>query len=203
MSIQFRKNLAVVTAEGLPQLVEWLAQHDGQAFRLKAIRGEAYFQALGPEDEACRVPVNITSKAPGKLKLISNFAATPFELDGLAYGSIEAFWQGLKFPEEEKRRELAPLHGASAKDAGFYAPKSDTIIYAGQTVRVGTWEHWQLMERATVAKFEQNAEARETLLSTGERPLTHQMKNDSRTIPGAILAEIWMRCRAALRRSRR
>jgi hypothetical protein len=89
MSIQFRKNLAVVTAENLPQFVEWLEQHKRQVFRLKAIRGEAYFQALGREDEACRVPINITSKSPGNLKLISNFAATPFELDRLGYGSIE------------------------------------------------------------------------------------------------------------------
>jgi Trypsin-like peptidase domain len=136
MSIQFRKNLAVVTAENLPQFVEWLEQHKRQVFRLKAIRGEAYFQALGREDEACRVPINITSKSPGNLKLISNFAATPFELDRLGYGSIEAFWQGLKFPDETKRREMAPFHGAKAKDAGFYAPKLDAIVYAGQTVRV-------------------------------------------------------------------
>jgi hypothetical protein len=147
MSIQFRKNLAVVTVDDLPQLAAWLAQHSGQVFRLKAVRGDAYFQALGPEDEACRVPINITSKAPGNLKLISNFAATPFALDGLDYGSIEAFWQGLKFPDEANRRELAPLHGARAKDA---ADASD---------------------------------------------------EDSRTIPGAILAEIWMRCRTSLRRS--
>jgi predicted NAD-dependent protein-ADP-ribosyltransferase YbiA (DUF1768 family) len=203
MTIQLRKNLAVVTAENLPELVAWLEQHDGQVFRLRAIRGEAFFQALGPEDEACRKPVNITSRSPGNLKLISNFAATPFELDELRYGSIEAFWQGLKFPDEAKRREMAPLHGAKAKDAGFYAPKSDTVIYAGQTVRVGTWEHWQLMERATVAKFEQNHDAREALLATGARPLTHRMKNDSRTIPGANLAEIWMRCRESLKRAPR
>jgi predicted NAD-dependent protein-ADP-ribosyltransferase YbiA (DUF1768 family) len=55
------------------------------------------------------------------------------------------------------------------------------------------------MGRATIAKFEQNANAREALLSTGDRPLTHQMKNDSKTIPGAILAEIRMRTRAGLR----
>jgi predicted NAD-dependent protein-ADP-ribosyltransferase YbiA (DUF1768 family) len=202
MNIVFRKNLAVITPQDLPELAEWLTQHEGQVFRLRAIRGAAFFQALGLEDEACRTPINITSKSPGDLKLISNFAPTPFELDGLGYGSIEAFWQGLKFPDEEKRRELAPLHGANAKDAGFHAPPSDTIVYAGQTVRVGTFEHWQLMKRATYAKFEQNDNARETLLSTGDRPLTHRMKTDSRTIPGAILADIWMGCRATLRRLR-
>jgi predicted NAD-dependent protein-ADP-ribosyltransferase YbiA (DUF1768 family) len=53
--------------------------------------------------------------------------------------------------------------------------------------------------RATIAKFQQNTNAREALLSTGDRPLTHQMKNDSKTIPGAILAEIRMRTRAGPR----
>ncbi len=43
-----------------------------------------------------------------------------------------------------------------------------------------------------VAKFQQNNDAREALLATGERPLVHQMKNDSRTIPDVILAEISM-----------
>lgn len=202
MSIQLRKQLAVVPAQDLPQLADWLERHDGDVFRLKAIRGDAYFQALGPEMEACRVPINISSRAPGTLRLISNFAHTPFVLDGLDYGSIEAFWQGLKFPEEARRREIAPLCGAKAKDAGFYAPKSDAIVYAGMIVRVGTWDHWQLMERATLAKFDQHAEAREALLATGNRPLSHQMKLDSRTIPGVILADIWMRTRATLRRSR-
>jgi hypothetical protein len=95
-------------------------------------------------------------RAPGALKLISNFADQPFVLDDLDYDSIEAFWQGLKFPGEAQRRDIAPLHGAMAKDAAFYAPKADTVIYAGQVIRIGVWEHWQLMERATIAKFEQS-----------------------------------------------
>ena len=173
---RFEKKICLNLADGLGSI--W-----GRSSSSRRYEAKLSFQALGPEDEACRLPINITSKAPGNLKLISNFAATPFELDGLRYGSIEAFWQGLKFPDEARRRELAPLHGAKAKDAGFSAPQADTIIYAGQTVRVGTWEHWQLMERATVAKFAQNVTARDVLLSTGERPLMHQMKNDSRTIP--------------------
>jgi hypothetical protein len=57
--------------------------------------------------------------------------------------------------------------------------------------------------RAATAKFEQNTSAREALLSTDDRPLTHQMKNDSKTIPGAILAEIQMRTRASLRQPTR
>lgn len=199
MPTGFRKDLAVLDPGDFPGLAEWLARHDGQVFRLKSIRGEAFFQSLGAEDDARRTPINITSKSPGELRLISNFAHTPFTLDGLDYASIEGFWQGLKFPEEERRRALAALVGSAAKDAGYYAPKADAILYRDQLLRVGTWEHWQLMERASMAKFEQNRAALEVLLSTGERPLTHRVKPDSRTIPGVILADIWMRCRAELR----
>ena len=129
------------------------------------------------------------------LRLISNFALTPFVLDALPYASIEGFWQGLKFPDEVNRRRLAELNGSEAKDAGLYAPKADHVAYLGQDIRVGTWDHWQLMERACRAKFEQNEEAAQALISTGARPLIHRMRNDSRSIPGVIMAEIWMRIR--------
>jgi hypothetical protein len=44
-------------------------------------------------------------------------------------------------------------------------------------------------------------EAREALLSTGDRPLTHRVRRDSTTIPGAIMAEFWMRIRRSLRKA--
>jgi predicted NAD-dependent protein-ADP-ribosyltransferase YbiA (DUF1768 family) len=55
------------------------------------------------------------------------------------------------------------------------------------------------MRRACRAKFAQNEHAREALLATGERPLVHQVPRDSRTIPGVIMAEIWMALRSELR----
>ena len=198
MQVELRRNLAHLVGEGDPAFSDWLAEHDGHVFRLKLIRGEAYFQGLGPEAVACREPINVTSRAPLPFRLISNFAATPFTLDGRDYGSVEAFWQSLKFPDDERRREIAPLHGPKPKDLAFHAPASDVIAYEGQTIRVGTWDHWQLMERACSAKFEQHAGARDALLATGQRPIVHEMKRDSRTIPGAIMAQIWMRCRARL-----
>jgi predicted NAD-dependent protein-ADP-ribosyltransferase YbiA (DUF1768 family) len=63
---------------------------------------------------------------------------------------------------------------------------------------VGTFEHWALMESACRAKFSQCVEAREALLATGERPLVHRVKRDSRAIPGVIMADIWMRIRVRL-----
>ena len=191
--MQFRKDLIIIPAS--PELAQWLDTYNRRVFRFRAIRGEAYLQCLGPEDEARNIPINITSKAPGELKFISNFAETPFYLDGELYGSVEGFWQSLKFPDPEKRREIALLHGAKAKDSGFRAPVTDTIDYCGQAIRVGTWEHWALMERASMVKFEQNERARNALLSTGTRPLVHETRPDSKTIPGVIMAAIWMRCR--------
>jgi hypothetical protein len=55
------------------------------------------------------------------------------------------------------------------------------------------------MERACAAKFEQHGPARGALLATGQRPLTHKVRPDSRMIPGVILADIWMRLRDRLR----
>jgi predicted NAD-dependent protein-ADP-ribosyltransferase YbiA (DUF1768 family) len=205
MIVRLRKALLVVSPEhgDATDLAGWLAAHSGQVFALREIKGgSASFHALGPKDDACRVPINITSRSPMPFRLVSNFAQAPFVLDGQSYASVEGFWQGLKFPDDGDRRRLAALYGSAAKDAGFRAPPSDTFMYCGQAVRTGTFDHWQLMERACFAKFEQDQPARDALLATGTRPLVHQVRRDSRTIPGAIMAEIWMRIRARLAAAR-
>ena len=202
MIVRLRDGMLIVTPSEGETLVEWLDAHAGQVFRLSAIKGgSALLQALGPEPEACRIPVNITSQSPEPLRLASNFAHTPFELHGLAYASIESFWQGLKFPDEADRRRLAALHGPAARDAGHDAPAADTFVYGGETVRVGTYDHWRLMEQACRAKFTQHAAARAALLSTRNRPLVHQVRRDSRNIPGVIMAAIWTRIRDRLLRA--
>jgi len=202
MIVRVRDGMLIVTPQEGETLDDWLAANAGQVFRLSAIKGgSALMQALGPEAEACRIAINITSQTPEPLRLISNFAHTPFRLDGLGYESIEGFWQGLKFPDAADRRRLAALHGSDARDAGHGAPAADTFIYFGDTVRVGTFDHWRLMERACRAKFDQHAAAREALLSTRKRPLVHQVRRDSQNIPGVIMAAIWMRIRDRLLRT--
>jgi len=196
--IRLRKDALVVEPEAAETglLQGWLADHVGQVFWLRESKDKTLvFHSLGARADACMEAINITSRSPAPLNLISNFAATPFILDEQYYASVEGFWQGLKFPNADDRRRLAGMAGSEAKDAGYYAPAADHIAYLGQDARVGTWDHWQLMERACSAKFEQNAAAREALLSTGKRPLVHQTKPDSRTIPGVIMADIWMRLR--------
>jgi predicted NAD-dependent protein-ADP-ribosyltransferase YbiA (DUF1768 family) len=133
--------------------------------------------------------------------VISNFAATPFELDGQRYQSVESFWQGLKFPDESDRRRLAEMDGAQARAEGEKQGYGSTVSYGRDDIVVGTAAHWRLMERACRAKFEQHAEARAALLATSERPLTHIVRRDSTTIPGVIMAQIWTRIRKRLRKA--
>jgi predicted NAD-dependent protein-ADP-ribosyltransferase YbiA (DUF1768 family) len=144
-------------------------------------------------------PLNLTYDTTlPPLQLLSNLAATPFQLDGRPYASVEGFWQGLKFRSPRDRARIAQLVGHEARNAGKTAPQSHVLGYEGQEVHIGTHEHWALMERALRAKFTQCAEARAALLSTGTQLLEHRVKVASRTIPGVILAEMWMRLRREL-----
>ncbi|MGE3935458.1 MAG: NADAR family protein [Rhodospirillaceae bacterium] len=190
--------LAAETAEEAAACAA-LADRSGHVFRLSAGSGRGVALAdLGPEAEACRAPVNITRSVESTFAAISNLARTPFEIDGETYASVEAFWQAIKFPDPARRKAIARLHGPEAKDAGRAAGRPAVIDYGGRSVAVGGPDHWALMEAACRAKFTQHAGARAALLATGRRPLTHRVRQDSRTIPGAIMAEIWMRIRAEL-----
>jgi len=177
-----------------------LQQADGHAFSLRAQNAQAFLlHDLGPQPVACREPINVTSRSRDPdVQLISNFAHTPFVLDGVAYASVESFWQCLKYPEESRRLEIAPLYGDEARRAGFEARESATTLYRGVTIRVGAADHWRLMALACWSKFSQCEPAKQALLATGERPLVHKTRKDSRNIPGVVMADIWMKVRKGL-----
>lgn len=203
MRVIFKPDLIVLTAQSDDEraaLDAWVVPRDGMVYALfRQDEQTVRLTALGPRADACREPINVTSRSPDPaIRLISNFAQTPFELDGERYESVEGFWQGLKFPEALRRREIAALYGGAAQRAGANAEASETCVYSGQTFRIGTAEHWQLMRRACWAKFSQCESARIALLGTRQRPLVHKTRRDSRTIPGAIMAEIWMQIRQQL-----
>jgi len=198
-----RDHLVVISenADERAALESWRAAYDGFVFVMLPNAGSGVsLRALGPQAEACREPINVTSTSPEPIRMIANFAPTPFELDGTSYACVEAFWQSLRFPLAERLR-IAALDGPRAKGESEQMPYGATIEYGGETIPVGSFAHWQLMRRACTAKFQQNEAARSALLGTGTRPLVHQVRRDSRTIPGVIMADIWMRIRAILRRS--
>lgn len=198
MKAKFRNGqLILVDDQGdAPEIMQLLRALDGHAAAIE-LRSDVciVLEDLGPRDEACREPINITQNADKLYVAISNLYPAKFTLDGETYGSVEGFWQSLKCDSVERRREVAMLSGVKAKKAGGGSPQSASFDYQGETVVTGTHAHWALMERACTAKFEQDPRARRALLATGNRPLTHKVRGDSRTIPGVVMAAIWMRIR--------
>lgn len=181
-------------------LAAWSDAARNHVFHLDkaSARGAALID-LGLKADACREPINILFEGGDpQWRPISNLAHTPFTLRGRFYASVEGFWQGLKFEAEEERLRVARLWGVAAKRAAPRGPPGATFIYEDQVHARGGPEHRALMAQACGAKFNQNAAAREALLATRERPLTHRARRDSETIPGALMADMWMRLRARL-----
>jgi predicted NAD-dependent protein-ADP-ribosyltransferase YbiA (DUF1768 family) len=193
-------------ADGLSIVAEtdgergWLAGAAGDVFHaVVAGDGRVRLERLGPRATACREPINVWAGSPDPaLRLIGNFAATPFVLDDAGYASVEGFWQGLRCASPAERRRIATLDGEAAKAAGEAHPYGAVVRYDGREIPVGTWAHWELMRRACWAKFTQHAAARAALLATAPRPIEHRVPRDSRTIPGVVMADIWMEIRARL-----
>jgi predicted NAD-dependent protein-ADP-ribosyltransferase YbiA (DUF1768 family) len=201
MKLSFQNNVIGLAAETPAEqdICALLMAVDGHIFRLHAAtdRGMA-FGEIGPEDDARRAPLNIVRTVEPRFAPISNLAHTPFVLDGMPYASIEGFWQGLKVEDPAERKAFATLSGAEAKGRGSDVSQPPVFDYAGASIAAGSPEHWALMRKACDAKFTQHSEACAALLATGERWLTHKVRKDSRTIPGVIMADIWMAIRARL-----
>lgn len=204
MRLTFRNDVLGLAAEtdAEREICALLMAADGHVFKLHAAsdRGLA-FAELGPEDEACRTPLNIVHSVEPRFRPISNLAQTPFELDDERYASVEGFWQGLKVAGAAERRAWARMPGPEAQSRGKALSQPATFDYQDTPVAAGSPGHWALMQRACEAKFTQDPGARAALIASGQRWLTHKVRRDSRTIPGVIMAQIWMNIRAKLERS--
>jgi predicted NAD-dependent protein-ADP-ribosyltransferase YbiA (DUF1768 family) len=127
-------------------------------------------------------PLNVFSRSPEPLgRDLSNFAHTPFTLDGKPYASVEGFYVSLLFRDPVKRAEVAQLHGAEAKKVGKGSNLTETT-YEGQTFKLGSDTHHELIMRALRAKLEQHPDISAGLVATGSRPIIHDtgLANGSR-----------------------
>lgn len=133
-----------------------------------------------------RPPQVILSKR-NSLGLLSNFAATPFVLDGIRFGSLEGFWQSTKFPESKKdprwsmakwphtRKQVEAMVGFEAKKAGDFASKImkrnniNWVSFKGKQMKYreqAKGDFYHLIYRATQAKISQNKKVRDVLSKT-------------------------------------
>ena len=152
-----------------------------------------------------------------ELGILSNFANTPFKLDGKSYPGIEGFWQSLKYPEGENderfkltkwkytRDQVAQMTSFEAKAAGDYASLImkkagiDWVTYQGKKMKYWTNEkgaHYNLIVKAMKAKLTQNSKVAKVLKSTGNLILLPDHKTKPTDPPAWKYFDIWMELRS-------
>jgi predicted NAD-dependent protein-ADP-ribosyltransferase YbiA (DUF1768 family) len=151
-------------------------------------------------------PLNVSSGTQEAIgKLMSNFAHTPFTLDGRKYASVEGFYVSLKFLEPEERAAVAQLHGREARAAG----RSSTLVhtsYEGDEFELGSEAHHALVKRAIRAKLAQHPEIAEAFVATHPRPLVHRTGRPeprNTKLPGVVFCRILSELREELVAARR
>ncbi len=135
--------------------------------------------------------LNIWSRSDEELgRLMSNFAHTPFTLDGVDYASVEAFYVCVLLPAESRKEKVRKLWGIRAKhEAPKEVPRS--FAYQGSTIAVGSEAHHELVKRAIRAKLEAHPELARAFAQTAPRPLVHQTGYpDGADFPAAVLCRI-------------
>jgi predicted NAD-dependent protein-ADP-ribosyltransferase YbiA (DUF1768 family) len=130
------------------------------------------------EPEINLAPLNVWSRSGDEIgRLMSNFAHTPFELDGLAYASIEGFYVSLLFLDPAKRLKLARLYGLVVSQMGKKSKIKKHKLktcYAGEWFDLGSEAHLGLLKRSLRAKLEAHPDIARAFVATAPRPIIHE-----------------------------
>ena len=155
-----------------------------------------------------------------ELGVFSNFADSPFILDGVKYASIEGLWQGLKYPDltlsadprtqitewPHTRLEVFAMTGWDAKSAGN---KANAILRANSISTVsygdfffnyvdgaaGSQYHLELITKAIRQKVLQNPEIKRLLIQTKGLTLIPDHYMSSKYPPSFYYHRILMKLR--------
>ena len=113
---------------------------------------------------------------------LSNFAAHPFEIDGVKCNSMEGFLQSLKFSNPEMQKEVCLLVGKTAKFKGKNKKwwRTQTLYWQGKEIARESEEYQNLLNRAYDA-LAQNSDFRRALVMTGNATLTHSIGKIKKT----------------------
>jgi predicted NAD-dependent protein-ADP-ribosyltransferase YbiA (DUF1768 family) len=143
--------------------------------------------------------------------LLSNFAETPFKLDGITFASIEAFVQCIKYPPGHQLRKLVVTEsGTEAKylgkeaneviDKALESGHTANVYWSDKSIEFGSTEHHKAIARAIRAKFKVNPMARQALLETGDAILEiDHIERKNTSLPGGVFCRILMDLRTEIR----
>ncbi len=168
-------------------------------------------------------PGEVILSKRNELGLLSNFAATPFTLDGKRYTSLEGFWQMMLYPEgpgdprakfpgiiwKYTREQVSQMTSFQANAAGALAKENMKIMninwvtYQGEKMEYQTNEkgdHYKLIVRASWAKINQNPEVKKVLLSTGNLILLPDHHQPADAPPAWHYFDIYMDIRKQLQK---
>jgi predicted NAD-dependent protein-ADP-ribosyltransferase YbiA (DUF1768 family) len=166
-------------------------------------------------------PGEVILSKRNELGILSNFAATPFTLEGHRYASVEGFWQMMLYPEgpddprakfqglvwPHARAEVAQMTSFEAKAAGEIGEKNmermgiDWVTFNGRRMKYRSQEksgHYRIIVAAMRAKLEQNPKVKEILLSTGNLILRPDHYEEENAPAEWRYFEIWMQFRGEL-----
>jgi predicted NAD-dependent protein-ADP-ribosyltransferase YbiA (DUF1768 family) len=146
---------------------------------LMSFAARQYGISLGKMPNAKSLIANVVSTS-NHYANISNFALTPFAIDGQKFASVESFIQYIKYSPRDQRRVVVPeLYGVDAKRAGRLINKEIyhllesrqhvNVFWKDQVITYRSEEHQALIKRALTEKFNQSETARSELLSTVNR----------------------------------
>lgn len=157
-----------------------------------------------PGDKSLSPEYDDLSKIKDWRKKLSNFWISPFELDGKKWNSVEHYYQGSKFKEENQRfyhhfsldsgSELS-LDPAMAKSAGGKTGKVGGKQYRPNGIQMdssffATGRATREMNAAQNVKFTTIPEMRDVLLKTREAKLMHTVGRSSEKVYFANLVDI-------------
>ncbi len=168
-------------------------------------------------------PGEVILSKRNELGILSNFAHTPFEFEGIHYESVEGAWQSLKYPEGPKdirakapftkwpftRKQVQNMIGFEAMKAGKIANRNmlfmgiNWVSFKGLKMKIKTPQkaaHYKLIKKMIIEKIKQNPKVKEILLSTGNLILKPDHKIRKSAPPAWHYNEIYMEIRKTLQK---
>lgn len=163
-----------------------------------------------PPQAADRSKNEVVLSKRTELRVFSNLALSPFEMDGINYQSIEGLWQGMKYPENSTderwtdpktgtrvvwpytREQVYQMSDFESKVAGDQANEImkklgiKWVTYQGQKIEYkgkDQAQHYEIIFRASVAKVQQNETIKELLLKTKGLTFIIDHKQDPNSPP--------------------